>query len=520
MDGRNDRRRPSGGRSTASRRLLRRNTPRVLRSSAARRLGTAAAVFLVTVIAVTVGVLLGARVYTDVGPFHAQVSVAPSLTGDTTVSIPPLGALQLSTHDGPAHLSLQLGALDQGRVESLLRNPAAISNLSSIAVEEVTDAVVRVGLRTLGVAVLAALVLSTLVFRDVRRVAWSGGLALLLTAGSLGAAGLTARPEALEEPRYEGLLVNAPAIVGDARRIASDYGRYAGQLQRLVGNVSRLYTAVSALPVYEPEPGTTRVLHISDMHLNPAAWGLIRTIVEQFNIDVIVDTGDMTDWGSEPETSFVASIALLKKPYIFIRGNHDSTATAAAVDRQPDTTVLNNSITTVAGLTIAGIADPRFTPDKSTAPAGGGLDSATANQVIGAGERLAETIRQSAQPVTIAMVHDPASAGPLSGVVPLVLAGHVHERQVGRLPPTADGQSTLLLVQGSTGGAGLRGLEGEEPTPLSMSVLYFDQQKRLQAYDDIRVAGTGESQVNLERHIVPDPAKGDENVPVTPTPTR
>jgi predicted MPP superfamily phosphohydrolase len=501
-------------------RRLQRRLRAGVRSSVARRLGIGLAVVLVTLVAVSVGVLLGARVYTDVGPFHAQVSVAPSLTGGTTVSIPPLGALQLRTHDGPAHLSLQLGSLDQSRVEELVSNPGVISQVSRAAVQQVTDAVVRVGLRTLGVAVLAALVLAALVFRDVRRVAWSGTLALLVAAGSLGAAALTARPEAIEEPRYEGLLVNAPAIVGDARRIASNYGRYTEQLQRLVGNVSRLYTTVSALPVYEPEPGTTRVLHISDMHLNPAAWQVVRTAVEQFSIDLIIDTGDMTDWGSEPEASFVASIAQLKKPYVFIRGNHDSASTAAAVDRVPNTTVLTNSISTVAGLTIAGIGDPRFTPDKSTSPAGGGLTEPTADVVIGAGEALATTIRQSARPVDIALVHDPASAGPLSGVVPLVLAGHVHERQIARLPETADGRPTLLLVQGSTGGAGLRGLEGEEPTPLSMSVLYFDQLKRLQAYDDIRVGGTGESQVNLERHLVDDPARGDVSAPITPTPTR
>jgi hypothetical protein len=79
---------------------------------------------------------------------------------------------------------------------------------------------------------------------------------------------------------------------------------------------------------------------------------------------------------------------------------------------------------------------------------------------------------------------------------------------------------TQLMVQGSTGGAGLRGLEGEKPTPLTMSVLYFDQHKRLQAYDDIRVGGTGQAQVNLERHVIPEPEAGDKNVPVTPTPTR
>jgi hypothetical protein len=57
-------------------------------------------------------------------------------------------------------------------------------------------------------------------------------------------------------------------------------------------------------------------------------------------------------------------------------------------------------------------------------------------------------------------------------------------------------------VEGSTGGAGLRGLEGEEPTPLAMSVLYFDENRTLKAYDDIKVGGTGQSEVTLERKVV------------------
>ena len=94
--------------------------------------------------------------------------------------------------------------------------------------------------------------------------------------------------------------------------------------------------------------------------------------------------------------------------------------------------------------------------------------------------------------MNIALVHDPASAGPLSGTCPLVLAGHTHSRQMSKLPQVDGQQPTQLMVEGSTGGAGLRGLEGEKPTPLSMSVLYFDQQKLLQAYDDITVGGTGQ----------------------------
>jgi hypothetical protein len=114
--------------------------------------------------------------------------------------------------------------------------------------------------------------------------------------------------------------------------------------------------------------------------------------------------------------------------------------------------------------------------------------------------------------VHVALVHDPAMAPPLSGTVPLVLAGHRHQREVTMLPAPgastppgpadAPPTATRLMVEGSTGGAGLRGLEDEEPTPLALSVLYFDEQQQLKAYDDIELGGTGQSQVTLERKVV------------------
>jgi predicted phosphodiesterase len=480
----------------------------------------ALAILAVSVAGVIVGVLLGAHTQTNVGPFRADLAITPSIAGDTTVSVPPLGALELDSHDGPAHLSVRLGSLDQQRTQALINDPGSIAQAGQNALQDVTAGITRLGLRTLGGTVLCTLLLSALVFRDVRRVAWSGGLALLITAGSLGTAVLTARPQAIEEPRYEGLLVNAPAIVGDARRIAHDYAKYSEQLQRLVTNVSRIYTTVSTLPVYQPAPGTTRVLHVSDLHLNPTAWPLMRTLVDQFDIDAVIDTGDITDWGSEPEASFVGSIGQLKVPYVYVRGNHDSARTAAAVASQRNAVVLNDSVTSVAGLTVAGIGDPRFTPDKSTSPAAPAESKQTVERVIEAGETLANTIRRSPQPVDIALVHDPASAGPLSGVCPLVLAGHTHKREVLTLAQVPGGQPTRLLVQGSTGGAGLRGLEGEKPTPLTLSVLYFDDKHKLQAYDDIQLAGGGQSQVTLERHLVSAPLPQNGRDSASPTPTR
>ncbi|MEV4638670.1 metallophosphoesterase [Actinoplanes sp. NPDC049548] len=493
---------------------------RAWRHAWARRLRVWAAVLLVSLTGVVIGTMLLAQSQIPVGPFRADMSISPSIQGGTEVDIPPLGSLHLDSHDGPIHLKVDLGSLDQQRTEALIDDPTAISAAGQSAVDDVTRGVLQLGLRALGAAIGCALILSALIFRNIRRVASAGALALVVTGGSLGLAAGTIRPDSISEPRYEGLLVNAPAVVGDARRIADNYGRYADQLAQLVSNVSRIYTTVSSLPV-EPSGNTTRILHVSDLHLNPASWNVIKTVVKAWDIDAVVDTGDIVDWGSSAETTYVNSIGQLDVPYIYVRGNHDSSAIQAAVARQKNARVLDNATTTINNLTIAGISDPQFTPDKSETPAAND-DTAAGSPLLNSGRQLATTIAQSKTKVGVALVHDPAMAPPLAGVVPVVLAGHTHKREVSLLSPqttttdeassspapapsapTAQApQPTRLLVEGSTGGAGLRGLEKEEPTPLQLSVLYFDENQTLKAYDDIQLGGTGESNVEMQRKVI------------------
>lgn len=475
------------------------------------RLGSALGVLLVALAGAALGVLLGGHTTDDIGPFKATYTVQPSLRGGTEVIIPPLGALHLDSHSGPLHLQVRLDALDQGRTKAIVANPAALERASDGAVDDIARGIRRTVWRVAGSALLGAMLFTALVYRAMPRIAVSGGLALLfLVSSGLTAVG-TFRADSIQEPRYDGLLTNAPAVVGDARRIANQYEEYRAQLQRMVSNVSRIYGTVSRLPVYSGDSDTIRVLHVSDLHLNPAAWSVISTVVEQFDIDVVVDTGDIIDWGSQAESSYVSPIGDLKVPYVYIRGNHDSATTAAAVARQPNAKVLDNSVVEIAGLTIAGIGDPRFTPDKST-------NTADTASVVASGDSLVSTIRKAGRPVDIAMVHDPVAATPLAGKCPVVLAGHKHKREVSRLGPAAasvppDGR-TLLMVEGSTGGAGLRGLEYEQPTPLELSVLYFGQDHTLAAYDDITVGGTGQSEVSLQRNIV----RPDEAVKSSPSP--
>ncbi|MGY1823841.1 metallophosphoesterase [Geodermatophilus sp. SYSU D00079] len=449
------------------------------------------------------GILLLGRVDAAIGPFDATVAFRP-LGGGADLDVPPLGALQVDAYDGPLRLEIQLSRVDEIRAQALATNPVLLDGVVDRVSADLQDAVVRVTLLTAVAAVLGATVAALLLLRRRREVFLALGLSTALVAGTGGLAAATWRPEALLQPRYTGLLVNANSLIGSAQDIVARFDAYRASLEDLVTNVSTLYSTLSALPAPGGAGDTVALLHVSDLHLNPAGFDLVRQVVTQLDVDGVLDTGDITDWGSEPENQLIAGIGTLDVPYVFIRGNHDSAVTAGLVAAQPNATVLDDSAVTVAGIEVVGAPDPRFTPDQDAAPATESLEES--------GEALAEFVETLASPPAVAMVHDPEQATPLDGVVPLVLAGHTHEREVSELD-----EGTLLMVQGSTGGAGLRGLQGEYPEPLTCTVLYLDPATgALTAYDEITLGGLGETEVTIERVVVPPPVDGGSGTDGTP----
>jgi predicted MPP superfamily phosphohydrolase len=453
-----------------------------------------AGIIVVALIGAAIGLAIGGSVTHDVGPFEARLSVIGTVHGGgVAVHVPPLGDLTTRAYDGPLRLKIELTQLRQAEAQQLLRDPAKLANLGDDAAADVQSAVIRLAIQSVLAAVLGAAVLSFIVYRRRSRAAIAAGMAFVLMLGTAGLGAATWSTRALTEPRYTGLLTNAPSLVGNARDVVSRFDVYRKELAGLITHTSRLYGALSTLPTYEPDDSTIRVLHVSDLHLNPSAFNVISSVSNQFKVNFIVDTGDLVDWGSTTESSYANRIGHLHKRYIFIRGNHDSARTAAAVARQPNATVLQGTRPiTVDGLTIIGTSDPRFTPDKETRD-----DDASDDKIQSAGRKLAALVDRMKSPPDITMLHDPASAPPLKNKVPLILAGHLHKREVRELG------KTQVLVEGSTGGAGLRGLEHEKPTPLECSVLYFDSgTHKLEAYDDITLGGIGETEATIQRHVV------------------
>ncbi len=457
---------------------------------------------LLRVVAVAVAALLGAAlavaaaggVQRQVGPFDTELSLQLDLDGGTRVAVAPLGHLQLATHAGPLRLDVRLVEVREQAARSLVTEPGRLERVGTVIAADVRAGILALALKTALCAGLGAALAAALVFRLWTAAAVASLFALAGLAVAGGVAQATFHPEAVVEPQYEGLLVNAPAVVGDARDIVNRFEQYRQSLAALVTNVSTLYTAGESLPAFAPDPETVRVLHVSDLHLNPTAFDLIDRVARQFQVDAVLDTGDITDWGSAAESAYVRRIGSLGLPYVYLRGNHDSRATQDAVAAQPGAVVVDGQARDVAGLQVFGVGDPRFTPDSSTR----GSPEEEAEAVLGHGRAVSRSLRELTPAADVLLLHDPiVAATTVAGDVPLVLSGHTHQRD----RYVVDG--TLVMVQGSTGGAGLRGLQGEEPTPLTATVLYLDRETaQLQAFDDVTLGGLGTASVTINRTVV------------------
>ena len=175
---------------------------------------------------------------------------------------------------------------------------------------------------------------------------------------------------AFREPRYDGALEYAPALIGDVRTGLDRLRTLREEMVRIGRNLDRAYAALAS-PVGEIDGnGTVRVLHISDLHLNPAGFDLAERLADQFDVAAVVDTGDMGTWGLPREPQVAANIGRFEVPYLFVKGNHDDADMVKAVAANDNARVLDGAGTEVAGIRFYGVADPTFTPGKGQ-PGGG-----------------------------------------------------------------------------------------------------------------------------------------------------
>ncbi len=128
-------------------------------------------------------------------------------------------------------------------------------------------------------------------------------------------------------------------------------------------------------------------------------------------------------------------------PYLFVPVNHDSTRNRDTLDAVKNVELVDDRVVEVKGVRILGIADPTFTATNQ-------VDSAEARvtkRKVAPGVQAAVDLHEP----DVLAVHDPVMGEGAWGHVPLVVAGHTHQRS------TARHDGTLVLTVGSTGSTGL-----------------------------------------------------------------
>jgi predicted phosphodiesterase len=432
------------------------------------------------------------RTVGDVGPGRVEVSAAPARSGVTVVELPPLGRLRARTHPTPLALTARVLAIDVEAAQAATHGADPVASL-----RREVDAALPGVLRTFVLrSLLAAAVAGAVVALALPGRHWwyaaGGSVGGVLAVGALLAATWVPYDiDAFAEPELSGELERVPGLLVAAERNLEGIDQIRDRVEVLSTRLAELYAAsVGELP--GGAPGETAILHVSDLHLNPLGAELVVRLARDLQVDAVLDTGDVTTFGLPVEARFGALLAGSPVPYLLVPGNHDSLENRVQLDQIEGISVLDGDVATVGDVRILGIADPTFTADNELS-----TEQANALKAALTDEVRAQT--RAAAPDVLA-VHDPAQALDSTGVVPVIVAGHVHERSERQV----DG--TWVLTLASTGATGLGTFTVETTRPYEAEVLRF-LDGELIAIDHLSVSGI-DGAFSLERRLV-EPVDAD-----------
>lgn len=246
---------------------------------------------------------------------------------------------------------------------------------------------------------------------------------------TFGVIGLTYQPARLETFTLTGILGTVQRNAGLLEGVETRAEQVTPYLKNLLALSAALQDKY--VPQALDRPVAARLLLVSDIH-GGNQYPLMKTIIEQEQIDAVIDSGDLVNFGTATEADAVGllqGIASLGVPYLFVKGNHDG---RSDVDRElldrlaavPNVVLLEPDAQTYAiesihGVRIAGFNDPRWFGDDNTnnsakqKPAAARFNAAMADQPV-------PDIVVSHEP---AAVKDVARAG-------IRVNGHMHASQL------------------------------------------------------------------------------------------
>jgi predicted phosphodiesterase len=431
----------------------------------------------------------------SVGPGTVRLTANWRSGGDTVLAVPPLGRVVVDTHDTPIRVRAQVSSLDLNRLQDLAGSAEPFAQLQRDARLNLAPLVRELAWKSLVFAALAGLVVGALLPGRRGLGAAAGGLGGLLAVGGLLAlTGHQFDTAAFGRPQFEGALERAPALLDAVEREIGDLAGVRDRVAYLSAQLEELLT-VAAHPEGDALEEDVAILHVSDVHLNPLGLELARSLAEQFDVDAIVDTGDLTSFGLPVEQRIGELVSEMPVPYYLVPGNHDSFANRKALDEYPNMTVVDGEVVTIGGVRILGFADPLYTTE-----GGAPYERAREERARQADDVAAAVRRERPDVLAVAGLDQAVSS---AGMVPLVISGDVHERSA------AEEDGTLMLTVGSTGATGLGSFTVDTGRSYEAEILRFTKGV-LVALDYVTLDGvTGSFTVNRVRYPVPDWPPGE-----------
>lgn len=421
--------------------------------------------------------------------FRVRGAVRPATSGQTVVEFPPLGTLTAETHFAPLECRVTLVQVEEKMVTATLNNPD-LGMLWARLEADVARALKAFVFRQFLLGILGAVVLTWFVFRPPLRKIWQPALAgFLLTAAWLTPAYLTYRADAFKHPAYNGMIEAAPQVLALSQGLVAGLQEFKSKAPAVVANLQALFNRADSLNAAAAGDNGTKLLLVADIHNNPVGLALVRELASRFDVDAVLDAGDLTDLGSPLELALMEDIKRIPVPYVFAPGNHDSPEVMEFMAAQPRVHILEGRTLTVAGLTVLGAPHP------SAYRAAPKADTPEQEALRAQADALAETLQSAERPVDVLMVHDPRVAKRFAGRVPLVVCGHTHR------PAVESNGTSLLLNPGTTGAAGIRGLQSAKEIPYSAMVVHLDAARRPVALDIITY-GPREGNFRVEHRLI------------------
>ncbi|SJZ31239.1 metallophosphoesterase family protein [Selenihalanaerobacter shriftii] len=443
-------------------------------------------IFIAILGAVVAVNLMSGTIY-RLSAFEIRLSAQISGNNFTEINFPPVGKLIADTHTFPLNLELTVLNINPDRLRRVVNNiedkEEFISSIRLRGRDILQFFILRVVFLAFTGGAFGVFILGNRHWKEL----FIGGLVgILLLVILFAGTYYTYDFDRFDDPNYKGMLAAAPWMIGLIEEGLNNIDQIGKEMEKIATNVSNLFAEVEALRPLGEISGQIKVLHVSDIHNNPVALDFIEKAVKSFNVDLIIDSGDISDYGTPIEAKLVERIDNLSIPYIFVPGNHDSPTIIQKMKNFDNVILLNANTINVKGVIITGIADPASTTKNIKPPQTEMIKEYQAG--------LKKLIGQLVNPPQIVVTHNFLIASNIVGKVPVILHGHDHDFKI------RQEKGTTIIDAGTSGAAGIRGLQSEKGIPYTVNLLHFSDKGKvkLKAVDIIKIYSR-ESSFILER---------------------